>query len=121
MFLSISHSFFSRCALLAGLLAALSFSTTVTADTADIYQQSSSQGASVINDGVDLAATPLVNINVDSAETIANGLKGIGLKRAQAIVAWREANGAFTSKEQLMEVKGVGEKTWLANESKLGL
>ncbi|MGS2716942.1 ComEA family DNA-binding protein [Eionea flava] len=121
MFLSISHSFFSRCALLAGLLIALSFSTTVTADTTDISQQPPSQDISEINDVADQMTKPHININADSAEIIADGLKGIGLKKAQAIVAWREANGAFTSKEQLMEVKGIGEKIWIMNESKLGL
>lgn len=48
-----------------------------------------------------------VNINTADAETLTN-LKGVGIKKAEAIIAWREANGGFTSVEQLLEVKGIG-------------
>lgn len=53
------------------------------------------------------ASTP-VNINTADASTIAQSLDGVGLSKAQAIVAWREANGAFESADQLTQVKGVG-------------
>jgi competence protein ComEA helix-hairpin-helix repeat region len=53
------------------------------------------------------ASTP-VNINTADATTLAQSLDGVGLAKAQAIVAWREANGPFTSAEQLTEVKGIG-------------
>lgn len=49
----------------------------------------------------------VVNINTADAEAL-TALKGVGIKKAEAIVAWREANGAFTSVEQLLEVKGIG-------------
>ena len=62
-----------------------------------------------------------VNINTGSAEAISASLKGIGLKKAQAIIEWRKANGAFTSIAQLTEVKGIGEKTLLANKDKIKL
>jgi len=62
-----------------------------------------------------------ININTGSAATISASLKGIGLKKAQAIIEWREANGAFTSVEQLTEVKGIGEKTLMANRDKITL
>lgn len=62
-----------------------------------------------------------VNINSASAEEIVSGLVGIGLVKAQAIVAWREANGSFTSKEQLLEVKGIGEATLAKNIQRIGL
>ncbi|MFA5495187.1 MAG: ComEA family DNA-binding protein [Porticoccaceae bacterium] len=62
-----------------------------------------------------------VNINSASAEEIASGLVGIGLVKAQAIVAWREANGSFTSKEQLLEIKGIGEATLEKNIQRIGL
>lgn len=54
-----------------------------------------------------LASTP-VNINTADAATLAQSLDGVGMAKAQAIVAWREANGAFESAEQLTEVKGIG-------------
>lgn len=54
-----------------------------------------------------LASTP-VNINTADAATLAQSLDGVGMAKAQAIVAWREANGAFASADQLAEVKGIG-------------
>ena len=38
-------------------------------------------------------------------------LPGIGPKKAEAIVAWRDANGPFPTVEGLLEVKGIGEST----------
>jgi competence protein ComEA len=73
---------------------------------------------------VNKVKTPIgqtVNINTGSAEAISASLKGIGLKKAQAIIEWRKANGAFTSIAQLTEVKGIGEKTLLANKDKIKL
>lgn len=49
-----------------------------------------------------------VNVNTADAKTIAKELKGIGLSRAQAIVAYREKNGPFKSVDDLARVKGVG-------------
>lgn len=37
-------------------------------------------------------------------------LPGIGEKRAQDIVAWRETNGPFAGPEDLREVPGIGPK-----------
>ena len=56
------------------------------------------------------AAEP-VNVNTASAEQIAENLKGIGLSKAQAIVAYREANGAFLDVDELVNVKGIGIRT----------
>ncbi len=49
-----------------------------------------------------------VNINTDDAETLAAGLKGIGQKKAEAIVQYREANGPFKTADELVEIKGIG-------------
>lgn len=54
-----------------------------------------------------LASTP-VNINTADAATLAQSLDGVGMAKAQAIVAWRDANGAFESADQLAQVKGIG-------------
>ncbi|WP_297009236.1 ComEA family DNA-binding protein [uncultured Corynebacterium sp.] len=53
------------------------------------------------------AAGATVNINTADLAGLVT-LAGVGEKTAQAIIAWREANGPFTSTEQLMEVKGIG-------------
>ena len=55
-------------------------------------------------------ATP-VNINSADAQTIADSLDGIGLKKAEAIIEYRTKNGPFKSAEDLVNVVGIGEKT----------
>jgi len=52
-----------------------------------------------------------VNVNTASADEIAEAVKGIGPAKAQLIVEYREANGAFTHVDQLVNVKGIGIKT----------
>ncbi|GMR08974.1 MAG: hypothetical protein BMS9Abin26_1986 [Gammaproteobacteria bacterium] len=52
-----------------------------------------------------------VNINAADAVTLASSLKGVGLKKARAIVDYREANGKFKSSDDLSLVKGIGMKT----------
>ena len=39
-------------------------------------------------------------------------LTGIGETRAQAILAYRESHGKFSSVEELMQVEGIKEKTY---------
>jgi len=56
------------------------------------------------------AAQP-VDINTADAPTLASSLRGVGESKAEAIVAYREANGAFKSADDLVKVKGIGEKT----------
>jgi len=56
------------------------------------------------------AAEP-VNVNTASAEEISENLKGIGLSKAQRIIAYREANGTFLHIDELVNVKGIGIKT----------
>jgi competence protein ComEA len=56
------------------------------------------------------AAEP-VDINTADAKTLAEGLNGIGMSKAEAIVAYREENGPFANVDELAKVKGVGEKT----------
>lgn len=52
-----------------------------------------------------------VNINTADAATIDRVLVNIGPAKAEAIVAYRKAHGAFRSAEQLALVKGIGLKT----------
>ncbi|MED1863179.1 helix-hairpin-helix domain-containing protein [Fictibacillus nanhaiensis] len=52
----------------------------------------------------------LVNIN-SADETVLQTLNGVGPAKAQSIISYREENGPFTSLEQLLEVRGIGEKT----------
>lgn len=49
-----------------------------------------------------------VNLNTANATQMEGKVKGIGLKRAEAIVAYRQEHGAFKSFEDLENVKGIG-------------
>ncbi|MCQ4164808.1 ComEA family DNA-binding protein [Tahibacter harae] len=60
------------------------------------------------------AAEP-VNVNTADAATIASSLKGVGQSKAEAIVAYREKNGAFKNADELAKVQGIGDKTVAAN------
>ncbi len=62
-----------------------------------------------------------VNINKAGAEEIAVALKGIGIKKAQDVVAFREKHGPFKSVEQLRDVKGFGAKTIEKNRQDIRL
>ena len=60
---------------------------------------------------VDAAGSKKVNINQASAVQLAY-LPRIGAKAADRIVEYRKAHGAFSRTEELMEVKGVGERRY---------
>jgi competence protein ComEA len=60
-----------------------------------------------------------IDINTANAETLAKELGGIGAKKAQAIVEYREANGPFKSLDDLKQVYGIGEKTVNKNRGKM--
>lgn len=64
------------------------------------------------------AANP-VNINKADAATIAKSLDGIGQSKADAIVAWRDANGPFKSADDLTQVKGIGKATLDRNRASI--
>ncbi|MCH8498278.1 MAG: helix-hairpin-helix domain-containing protein [Marinobacter sp.] len=64
---------------------------------------------------------PKININTADAETLASQLKGIGQSRAEAIVAYREAHGPFTSVDDLTAVRGIGQRTLEQNEGLLSV
>jgi comEA protein len=58
------------------------------------------------------ASTAIVNLNSASATDL-EGLPGIGAKTAARIVEYRQKNGPFKKVEELMNVRGVGEKNFL--------
>ena len=60
-----------------------------------------------------------VNLNKAGAKEIAKVLKGIGIQKAKAIVAYREKYGEFKSVEELASVKGVGVATIAKNHSRI--
>jgi competence protein ComEA len=57
-------------------------------------------------------AAGVVNLNTASAADL-EGLPGIGAKTAARIIEYRQKNGPFKKIEELMNVRGVGEKNFL--------
>ena len=60
---------------------------------------------------VKATAEGLVNINTASAEELC-ALPGIGASRAADIVRYREQNGAFQTKEDIMKVSGIKQNAY---------
>jgi len=62
-----------------------------------------------------------INLNTADAATLQKELTGIGSAKAQAIVAYREANGEFASIDELLEVKGIGKALLDKNRDKVSI
>ena len=62
-----------------------------------------------------------VNINTADAATLDRLLDGVGPTKAQAIVDYRKANGAFRSPADLAKVKGIGPATVQRNAARISV
>lgn len=62
-----------------------------------------------------------VNINTADAATLDRLLDGVGPTKAQAIVDYRKANGAFRSPADLAKVKGIGPATVQRNATRISV
>lgn len=85
--------------------------------------QQISRPQNVITTQSDASKTSLieekVNINQATAHEIQRLLVGIGLKKAEAIVEYREKHGNFVELEQLLEVQGIGKATLEKNKNRI--
>ena len=59
-----------------------------------------------------------VNINTATVEELKT-LKGVGDKKAEAIIEYRKKNGSFKTKEDLMKVRGIGKKLFESFEERI--
>ena len=64
------------------------------------------------------APAQVVNINTAPAEQLER-LPGVGPKTAVRIVEYRQKNGGFKKVEELMNVRGIGEKAFLKMKNQL--
>ena len=71
-----------------------------------------------LNESIPIVQSPqkseaehLINLNTADLTKLQE-LNGIGEKKAQAIIQYRTDNGSFQSIESLMEVSGIGQKTF---------
>jgi len=60
----------------------------------------------------------VVHLNKSTIDDLVT-LKGIGHKKAQAILMYRDKVGAFKSIDDLVNVKGIGEKILADNQGRL--
>ena len=51
-----------------------------------------------------------VDINTATVEMLAEAIDGVGMRKAEAIVRYREQHGPFDSVDELVEVSGIGPK-----------
>jgi competence protein ComEA len=75
-------------------------------------QPARAQASSSTHAAAKPAAIGIVNLNTASAADL-EGLPGIGAKTAARIIEYRQKNGPFKKVEELMNVRGVGEKNFL--------
>lgn len=66
-------------------------------------------------------AADKVNINTANAAALDRVLLNVGPSKAEAIVAYRKAHGAFKSAEQLALVKGIGLRTVEKNRDRIAV
>ena len=66
------------------------------------------------------ASTTVVNINTASVTEFAT-LPGVGAKMAARIIEYRQKNGPFKKVEELMNVRGIGEKNFLKLKPQLAI
>jgi competence protein ComEA len=65
-----------------------------------------------------VVSTEVVNLNSATAAQIAS-LPGIGPKTAELVVQYRLKNGPFKKIEEVMNVRGIGEKSFLKIKDRL--
>lgn len=53
-------------------------------------------------------AATQVDVNSADARSLAVSLDGVGLAKAEAIVAWRKEHGPFRTLDDLSKVEGIG-------------
>jgi comEA protein len=70
--------------------------------------------------GAGNAAPAVINLNTATAEQL-DSLPGIGAKVAARIIEYRQKNGPFRKIEDLMNVRGIGEKAFLKMKNRLSV
>lgn len=95
------------CSALAATPAAKTHTVATTAEATTPDAAASQPKATTSNKAADDEGTR-VSINSASAEDLARVMNGVGLKKAQAIVGYRDEYGPFKTVDDLKQVPGIG-------------
>lgn len=93
-------------------------STSVNAQTTTA--KSESRQSTQTHNPAPSSALVIINLNQANEQQLQQ-LKGIGEKKARAIIEYRQQHGSFKQIEELKQVKGIGESTFLKNQAQLAL
>jgi len=107
-----TKSYLKSCSAMV-IFSLLTFTSASSIAQSDVIQQTN---ASAVTQTKEL--TTVIYLNNSSMEQLET-LKGVGHKKAQAIIAYREQVGSFKSVEEITQVKGIGEKVLSDNKARL--
>ncbi|MFK5655051.1 helix-hairpin-helix domain-containing protein [Lactobacillus delbrueckii subsp. bulgaricus] len=91
---------------------------TANSAAASSHSSASASASSVSSSASGAASGDLINLNTATASDLQK-LNGIGEKKAEQIVAYRQEKGSFKSIDELKEVSGIGDKTFAAIKDQL--
>ncbi|KHA72102.1 competence protein ComEA [Pseudomonas chlororaphis] len=101
------------------LIFAFLTSASIAAIAAPVEPSETTKAPLMMDASASPSQTAKVDLNGADATTLQKELAGVGEAKAQAIVAYRDANGPFASVDELLEVKGIGKAILDRNREKL--
>ncbi|TCP91261.1 competence protein ComEA [Cricetibacter osteomyelitidis] len=101
------------------LVSIIAFGTILGSTTVSAKMPESGKAEQVEQMQSAVVSSDKVNINTATADELKRVLVGIGQKKAEAIVQYREKHGLFTAPEQLLEVQGFGKATLEKNKDRI--
>ncbi|MCI2292282.1 helix-hairpin-helix domain-containing protein [Enterobacter sp. I4] len=98
----------ATCGMSAGALAAPAAKAQAVQNQAEAAPQGNAKANATTSPKAGEEEGTRVSINTGSAEELAQAMNGVGLKKAQAIVSYREEYGPFKTVDDLKQVPGMG-------------